>query len=51
MADLFVLGFALASIPFCIFGLIGNTLVIRIVHKTREMHTPDNKLSFSELGG
>ena len=41
---MFVLGFALASIPFCIFGLIGNTLVIRIVHKTREMHTTTNYL-------
>ena len=44
MADLLVLGFALASIPFYIFGLIGNTLVIRIVHKTREMHTTTNYL-------
>ena len=44
MADLYVLGFALASIPFYIFGLIGNTTVIRIVHKTREMHTTTNFL-------
>ena len=44
MADLYVLGFALASIPFFIFGLIGNTMVIRIVHKTREMHTTTNYL-------
>ena len=44
MADLYVLGFALASIPLCIFGLIGNTMVIRIVHKTREMHTTTNYL-------
>ena len=44
MADLYVLGFALASIPFFIFGLIGNTMVIRIVHKTREMHTTTNCL-------
>ena len=39
MTDLFVLGFALASIPLYIFGVIGNSMVIRIVHKTREMHT------------
>ena len=44
MADLYVLSFALASIPVYIFGLIGNTLVIRIVHKTREMHTTTNYL-------
>ena len=44
MTDLFVLGFALASIPLCILGLIGNTMVIRIVHKTREMHTTTNYL-------
>ena len=31
-------------IPFYISGLIGNVLVIRIVHKTREMHTPTNYL-------
>ena len=44
MTDMYVLGFALASIPLCIFGLIGNTMVIRIVHKTREMHTTTNYL-------
>ena len=44
MADLFVLGFAIAIIPLYIFGLIGNTMVIRIVHKTREMHTTTNYL-------
>ena len=44
MADLFVLGFALASIPLYIFGVIGNSMVIRIVHKTREMHTTTNYL-------
>ena len=44
MADLYALSFALASIPLCIFGLIGNTMVIRIVHKTREMHTTTNYL-------
>ena len=32
------------SIPFYIIGLIGNVLFIRIVHKTREMHTPKNYL-------
>ena len=32
------------SIPFYISGLIGNVLVIRIVHKTREMHTATNYL-------
>ena len=45
MADLYVLGFALASFPLYIFGLIGNTSVIRIVHKTRDMHTTTNYLS------
>ena len=35
------------SIPFYISGLIGNVLVIRIVHKTREMHTPTNYLLVS----
>ena len=44
MADLFVFGFALASIPLYIFGVIGNSMVIRIVHKTREMHTTTNYL-------
>ena len=38
------MGLAFAIIPFCIFGLIGNTMVIRIVHKTREMHTTTNYL-------
>ena len=32
------------SIPFYISGLIGNVLIIGIVHKTREMHTPTNYL-------
>ena len=44
MAYLFVPSFALASIPFYIFGLIGNTMVVRIVHKIREMHTTTNYL-------
>ena len=34
----------LVSIPFFITGLIGNASVIRIVHKTREMHTTTNFL-------
>ena len=33
-----------ACIPFYIFGFIGNTLIIRIVYKTREMHTTTNYL-------
>jgi len=33
-----------SSIPFLVIGLTGNLLVIRIVHKTREMHTPTNYL-------
>ena len=28
-----------SSIPFLVIGLIGNVLVIRIVHKKREIHT------------
>ena len=32
------------SISFYISGLMGNVLVIRIVHKTKEMHTPTNYL-------
>ena len=32
----------LPIIPFCLLGLIGNVLVVRIVHKTREMHTTTN---------
>ena len=33
-----------SSIPFLVIGFIGNMLLIRIVHKTREMHTPTNFL-------
>ena len=44
MANWFLLGFAIAIIPLYIFGLTGNILVIRIVHKTREMHTITNYL-------
>ena len=32
------------TIPFLMVGLIGNVLVIRIVHITRDMHTPTNYL-------
>ena len=32
------------TIVFLIIGLIGNVFVIRIVHKTRDMHTPTNYL-------
>ena len=31
--------FSIASIPFLLTGVIGNVLVIRIVHKTPEMHS------------
>ena len=34
----------IACIPFYIFGFIGNILIIRIVHKTRVMHTTTNYL-------
>ena len=34
----------IAYISFHIFGFIGNILIIRIVHKTREMHTTTNYL-------
>ena len=33
-----------SSIPFLVIGLIGNVLVVRIVHKTREIHTTTNYL-------
>ena len=38
------MGFFVPIIPFCLLGLIGNVLVVRIVHKTREMHTTTNYL-------
>ena len=44
MADWFLLGFAIAITPLYIFGLTGNILVIRIVYKTRQMHTTTNYL-------
>lgn len=34
----------LTAIPLYITGFVGNVLVIRIVHKTREMHTTTNYL-------
>lgn len=34
----------LTAIPFYITGFVGNVLVIRIVHKTREMQTTTNYL-------
>ena len=34
----------IACTPFYIFGFTGNILIIRIVHKTREMHTTTNYL-------
>ena len=46
MADYSSAGFILSmvSIPFFIIGFLGNVLVIRIVHKTREMHSVTNYL-------
>ena len=34
----------LTTIPFLVVGFVGNVLVIRIVHKTRDMHTTTNYL-------
>ena len=44
MAEYSSAGFILSmvSIPFFIIGFLGNVLVIRIVHKTREMHSVTN---------
>ena len=36
-----------SSIPFLVIGFTGNVLVVRIVHQTREMHTPTNYLLVS----
>ena len=36
--------FSIASIPFLLTGVIGNVLVIRIVHKTPDMHSVTNYL-------
>ena len=41
------LAFFYGGIPFLIIGLIGNLLLIRIVHKKREMHTTINYLLVS----
>ena len=38
------MSFFIPIVPFCLLGLIGNVLVVRIVHKTREMHTTTNYL-------
>ena len=35
---------SIASIPFLLTGVIGNVLVIRIVHKTPDMHSVTNYL-------
>ena len=36
-----------AGIPFLVIGLIGNLLVVRIVHKTGEIHSATNYLLVS----
>ena len=36
--------FSIASIPFLLTGVIGNILVIRIVHRTPDMHSVTNYL-------
>ena len=44
---------SIASIPFVLTGVIGNVLVIRIVHKTPDMHSVTNylltNLAFSDV--
>ena len=44
MEDSLDLFFSYFPILFFAIGFIGNVLVIRIVHKTRQMHTPTNYL-------
>ena len=48
MDEIYNLAYTLfySSIPFLVIGFIGNVLVVRIVHKTREMHTPTNYTLF-----
>ena len=36
-----------AGIPFLVIGFIGNLLVVRIVHKTGEIHSATNYLLVS----
>ena len=52
-SDNLALALFFTIIPFYIIGFIGNVLVIRIVHKTREMHTTTNyllvNLAFSDI--
>ena len=49
MDEIYNLAYTLfySSIPFLVIGFIGNVLVVRIDHKTREMHTPTNYLLVS----
>ena len=44
MASFLSLFMSIASIPFLLTGVIGNVLVIRIVHKTPDMHSVTNYL-------
>ena len=50
--DLFFILFY-TGIPFLVIGLIGNVLVIRIIHKREDMKTPTNfllmSLAFSDV--
>ena len=49
MDEIYNLSYTLfySSIPFLVIGFIGNVLVVRIVHETREMHTTTNYLLVS----
>ena len=44
MTSFLSLFMSIASIPFLLTGVIGNVLVIRIVHKTPDMHSVTNYL-------